>query len=67
MATDTFFKKIVIDDNAANIIIAEMEKHVDNRESEFNEFSVFANLKRGEDLFQQRESRLKQLSARSKK
>jgi len=63
MATDTFFKNIVIDEKAADIIIAEMDKQIDNPE---NEFSIFEKLKRGEELFQQRELRLKQSSEQSR-
>ena len=63
MATETFFKKIVIDEAAADILISEMEK---TRTALENEFLIFENLKRGEDLFQQRELRLKRLSERSK-
>jgi len=64
MATETFFKKIIIDEEAADILISEMEKP---REKPENEISIFENLKRGEDLFQQRELRLKRLSEQSKK
>jgi len=63
MATETFFKKIIIDEDAADILISEMEKP---RAKPENELSIFESLKRGDDLFQQRESRLRRLSEQSK-
>ena len=51
MATETFFKEIIIDDEAADRLIAEMEKP---REPHVPKFDVLEELKRGEEWLRQR-------------
>ena len=57
MATETFFKEIIIDDAAADRLIAEMEKP---RKPHVPEFDVLKELEEGKKWLEER--RLRKLS-----
>jgi len=64
MATETFFKEIILDEAAVDRLIAEMEKP---RKPHVPEFDVLEELKRGEEWLQQRISQSEKSSEQIKK
>jgi hypothetical protein len=54
MATETFFKEIVIDDEAADRLIAEIEKP---RNPRVPEFDILKELEEGKQWLKERRSR----------
>jgi hypothetical protein len=62
MATETFFKEIIINEEAADILIAEMEKP---RKDHVPEFNVLKELEEGKIWLKER--RLRKLSGQRTK
>jgi hypothetical protein len=62
MATETFFKEIIINDEAADILIAEIEKP---RKPHVPEFDILDELEEGKKWLKER--RLRKLSEQSTK
>ena len=64
MATETFFKEIIIDDEAADRLIAEIEKP---RKPHVPKFDVLEELRKGEEWLKQRILQSENLSEQTKK